>query len=163
MQVADVGAGGGRFTVELADRVGGSGHVYATEVDADDLEEMRSRFKDEGLPNVTAILGDQQETGLPAECCDAILLRLVYHHFQDPVAMLSNLRQALRKDGVVVVIEITPQRHWGKLPGVPERDGHGIATGDLVDELAAEGWEVVDRPDWDGEEEDHYCVVFRRS
>jgi SAM-dependent methyltransferase len=163
MQVADVGAGDGEFTVELARIVGTSGQVYATEVDADDVDELQTRFDEKSLSNVTTILGDQQGSGLPEGCCDAILLRLVYHHFQNPAAMLSNLGEALRGDGVVVVIEITPQRNWGQLPGVPDRGGHGIATDDLIKEMAAEGWEIVERPDWDGEEEDHYCVVFLRS
>ena len=95
MTVADVGAGDGEWAVELARRVGENGHVYATEVDEDDLEDARERLEDTGLDNATTILGDQHDTGLPTDCCDAVLLRLVYHHFTDPAPMRASLRRAL--------------------------------------------------------------------
>jgi predicted methyltransferase len=41
MHVADVGAGDGTYTVELAKRVGPTGHVYATEISKERLAETR--------------------------------------------------------------------------------------------------------------------------
>ncbi|MEM7353639.1 MAG: class I SAM-dependent methyltransferase [Acidobacteriota bacterium] len=163
MRVADVGAGDGEWSEELALRVGASGHVYATEVDEDDLEDIRQRFGDAGLENVTSILGDAEDTGLPEDCCDAILLRLVYHHFTDPVPMRASLRQALRQGGVIAVIDIEPQEDWRELPGVPDRGGHGIRPADLVEEMTADGFDLVARFDEWGSEDDHYCVVFQRA
>jgi len=87
MHVADVGAGDGEWSEALAQQVGPTGHVYATEVDEDDLDGIRDRLEMTGHGNFTVILGDQESTGLPADCCDAILLRLVYHHFTDPPRM----------------------------------------------------------------------------
>ncbi len=166
MRVADVGAGDGEWAVELAERVGETGHVYATEVDEDDLEDLRELVEEAGLENVTSILGDDLDTGLSAGCCDAILLRLVYHHFTDPEPMRESLRRALRPGGVLVVIDITPQKHWRELPGVEDRGGHGIEPGELVSDMTTDGFELVARyDDWgyDDDEDDHYCVVFRRS
>ena len=161
MRVADVGAGDGEWSEELARRVGESGHVWATEVDEDDLEDIRERVADAELGNVTVVLGDAEDTGLPDDCCDAILLRLVYHHFTDPEPMRASLRRALRPGAVLAVIDIEPQTHWRELPGVPDRGGHGIPPDRLVAEMTADGFEVVGRyEDWPGDE-DHYCVVFR--
>jgi SAM-dependent methyltransferase len=87
MSVADVGAGEGRFTLDLARMVGSSGRVFATEVDQADLDKIAAKVSAERLANVELVLGDQQQTGLPQGCCDAILLRLVYHHFTEPSAM----------------------------------------------------------------------------
>ena len=163
MHVADVGAGDGEWSEALAREVGPGGHVYATEVDEDDLDRIRERLESTGLDNFTAILGDDQTTGLPADCCDAILLRLVYHHFTDPPRMLESLREALRAEAPLVAVEITPQKFWERLPGVPERDGHGISMQDLIEEVTADGFEVVARfDDWEGDG-DHYCVVFRKA
>lgn len=160
MRVADVGAGDGEWTVELARRVGSGGRVYATEVDEDDLEDIRERVG--AFANVTTILGDQEDTGLPEGCCDAILLRLVYHHFTDPPPMRRSLRRALRPGGRIAVIDLAPQPGWRELPGVPDRGGHGILADDVVAEMTADGFEMVARyDDWPGDE-DHYCVVFRR-
>lgn len=163
MRVADVGAGDGEWSVELARRVGESGRVYATEVDEDDLEEIRERVEEAALGNVTSLLGDDLDTGLPAACCDAILLRLVYHHFTDPPQMRASLRRALLPGGLIAVIDLDPQEHWRDLPGVPDRGGHGIRAEELVIDMTAAGFEVVSRfDDWDPDEPDHYCVVFRR-
>jgi cyclopropane fatty-acyl-phospholipid synthase-like methyltransferase len=160
--VADVGAGNGEWTRELAQRVGEDGRVYSTEVDEDDVAEIRKTIKSAGLTNVTALLGQADDSGLPEACCDAILLRLVYHHFTDPSEMRRSLYRALRPGGLIAVIEIEPQSHWPDLSGVPDRGGHGIPARDLIEEMASQGFEVVERHDpWEGQS-DRYCVVFRR-
>jgi precorrin-6B methylase 2 len=163
MVLADVGAGDGDWAFRLAERVGDTGHVYATEVDEDELDKIQRRIRKGEATNVTAVKGDQNQTGLEADCCDAILLRLVYHHFTQPAVMRADLRRALRSEGRLVVIDIVPQKHWRHLPGVPERGGHGIPVEELIDELTGDGFELVDRYDhWNGDEE-RYCVVFAKS
>lgn len=160
--IADVGAGDGDFAVKLAEYVGDEGHVWATEVEQEDVEAIEKRVDEASRDNVTVVLGDQSETGLPESCCDAILLRLVYHHFTDPAQMRASLRQALRADGLIAIIDITPQSAWRDLQDVPDRGGHGIPYGDLIREMTAQGFEVVLHEDaWNGDD-DRYCVVFRR-
>ena len=162
MIVADVGAGDGEWSVELADRVGPDGHVWATEVDPDLIEEISQRLDDAGHRNYTTVEGDQSSIGLPEGCCDAILLRMVYHHFEEPARMRADLSRALRPGGTLVVIDITPQTDWRELPDVPDRGGHGIPIDDLVAEMAQSGFEEVARfPEWRGDDEDRFCVVFR--
>ena len=162
LQVADVGAGNGEWSERIAREVGESGHVYATEVDRDDLQKVETRLRDAGLRNATTILGTQDDTGLPAGCCDAILLRMVYHHFANPARMRASLRSALRPGAPLVVIDTEPQKTWRRLEGVPDRGGHGVAEKALVREMTADGFEVVARyDDWAGDG-DRYCVVFRK-
>jgi len=163
MQVADVGAGEGEWSEDLALRVGETGHVFATEVEQDQVRDIQQRAERAELDNITVVLGDQQETGLPEGCCDAVLLRLVYHHFEDPTPMRGDLWRAMRPGSLVAVIEIRPQRYWASLPGVPDRGGHGIAPEDLIEEMTADGFEVVTQHDEWADEDDHYCVVFRRA
>jgi len=163
MRVADVGAGDGEWAERLAREVKKGGHVFATEVDASDLEKIAKRAREAGLDNVTTILGTQTDTGLPAGCCDAILLRMVYHHFAEPALMRQGLRAALRPGAPLVIIDTEPQGSWERLQGVPDRGGHGIRQEDLVREMTGDGFEVVARyPDWNGDG-DRYCVVFRRA
>lgn len=160
--VADVGAGNGNWAVNLAEFVGDEGHVWATEVEPDDIEDIEGRIPDSFAENITVVLGDQSDTGLPENCCDAILLRMVYHHFTRPAEMRASLRRALRPDGLIAIIDITPQNAWRDLPEVPDRGGHGIPHGDLIREMTSEGFEVVLREDdWNGDD-DRFCVVFRR-
>ena len=82
--VADVGAGEGDFTIALGRAVGPAGRVFATEVESDKLEKIQETVERRRLANVTVLRGEQAATGLPDGCCDAILLRIVYHHFTDP-------------------------------------------------------------------------------
>lgn len=160
--VADVGAGDGKWAVKLAQHVGPEGHVFATEVDEDEVEEIEENVLGAFLNNVTVVQGDATGSGLPAACCDAILLRLVYHHFTHPADMRASLRRALRPGGVLAVVDISPQTSWRDLPGVPDRGGHGIAPADLIQEMTSDGFQYVSRQDeWNGDE-DRYCVVFRR-
>jgi len=162
MRVADVGAGNGEWSEDLAERVGESGCVWATEVDEDDVAQLRERMEHAGLDPVRTVLGDSIDTGLPDACCDAILLRLVYHHFTHPEPMRASLRRALRPGGRIAVIEIRPQGSWPRLEGVPDRGGHGIEADQLVGEMTSAGFEVVSRQD-DWYDDDRYCVVFRRG
>jgi ubiquinone/menaquinone biosynthesis C-methylase UbiE len=160
--VADVGAGDGEFTVPLGRAVGPGGRVFATEVEDDKLEKVRSAVGGADLANVTVLRGAQTTTGLPDGCCDAILLRLVYHHFTDPAAMRRSLWSALKPGGRLLVVETTPQKAWRVLPGVPERGGHGIPAQELLADMERDGFAVVDRYyEWPAEG-DSYGVVFRR-
>ena len=162
MTVADVGAGDGKYSVVLARGVGAAGRVYATEVDAAEIDKIASRMEGEGLRNVKTIVGSQDDTGLPVGCCDAILLRLVYHHFTDAAAMRRSLWNALKPGGRLVVIDVPPQKGWRHLDGVPERGGHGISMGELTSDMSRSGFELVSRRyDWPAED-DAYLVVFRR-
>jgi len=163
MSVADVGAGNGEWTERLGREVGETGRVFATEVDRDKLQQVETRVKDAHLANVTALLGTQDETGLPAGCCDAILLRMVYHHFEKPERMRASLRAALRPGAPLVVIDTEPQAGWRHLDGVPDRGGHGIHEDVLLREMTGDGFVVVSRHEaWPGDGE-RYCVVFRRT
>lgn len=157
--VADVGAGDGSWSVALAEAVGEGGSVYATEVDRSDLKRIRDRVSRSGLSNVLVVEGSQNDTGLPPACCDAILLRRVYHHFQEPAAMRSSLRRALGEGGLLLIVDFDPRRRWGRPEGVPEsRGGHGIDDRMVVSEMEGDGFELVRELDWRGND---YALLFR--
>lgn len=159
--VADVGAGDGKWAVALAPHVGPSGRVYATEVDLNDVKKIRSRVEREGVINVTVVEGTQEDIGVPDGCCDAILLRRVYHHFHDPRVMQQELLDALRGDGRLLVIDFDTRRRWGRPDGIPEsRDGHGISKEMLVAEMEGAGFELVDEMEWDNRD---YALVFQAA
>jgi ubiquinone/menaquinone biosynthesis C-methylase UbiE len=107
-RIADLGAGDGTFAVALARRVGPSGHVYATELDAERLADIRRAATAAGLPNVTVIEGAVSSTNLPEACCDALFSRVVYHHLTDPAAINADIFRALRPGGRLVIIDFEP-------------------------------------------------------
>lgn len=96
MSVADVGAGRGEVTVALAAEVGPSGQVFSTDIDTHALEQIRARVAAAPLQNVTVVQAHARDTGLPTSCCDAVVLRRVYHHLSDPESTNLDLLRALR-------------------------------------------------------------------
>lgn len=163
LAVADVGAGKGDWTVGLARAVRPGGRVWATEVDPELVDAIRERVGLEELGPVEVVLGAERSTGLPAACCDAILLRLVYHHLKEPAPILADLARALKPGGRMLVIETVPQKDWRRLEGVPERGGHGIARERLIQELASGGFEAVQVVEAWNEDPERYAVLFRES
>jgi ubiquinone/menaquinone biosynthesis C-methylase UbiE len=108
MSVADVGAGQGELTVALAAEIGPNGRVYATDIDPQALEQIRVRVAAAELRNVTILQARARDPGLPTSCCDAVVIRRVYHHLSDPAATNLGLLRALRPGGVLAIIDFPP-------------------------------------------------------
>jgi len=162
--IADVGAGEGEIGFAAAAAVGETGKVYLTELDEEKIVALgkdASRLK---LNNVVIVAGAEKDTKLPDNCCNAIVLRRVYHHFTAPTEMDASLLRSLRSGGLLAVIEFPPRKSLtasDPVKGVPSnRGGHGIPRKILVAELLAAGF-TLDKTfdDWP---EDSYCLLFRK-
>ncbi len=157
--VADVGAGDGRYAFAAAQLVGGSGKVFATEIDQAKLASLRSEAAKRRLTNVIILESKEAETNLPAECCDAIFLRRVYHHLTKPAEFDAALLRSLKPGGQLAIIDFPPRSGLEPVEGVPaNRGGHGIPQKVLIDELTSAGLLLVKTVnDWP---EGDYCVLF---
>ena len=155
--VADVGAGDGWLSIEMAAMVGESGHVFATELSADRRDAIRAAVAAAGLDNVTVVEAGERETNLAPECCDAIFMRRVYHHLTDTAATNASLHAALKPGGRLAVIELEfegllrPLRGWE----------HWTDDAQVVAEVTAAGLTHVETVDWPLGA--HYAAVFRKS
>jgi len=168
MTVAEIGAGDGEFALEMAQRVGAGGRVYATELGAEKLDAIRAAASEAGRANVEVLPGQIEATGLPAACCAAIFMRHVYHHLSAPAAVNRDLLRALQPGGVFVVVDFPPT--WFLAPFAPEgvgeeRTGHGITARAALRELLDAGFEQVEviddwSPHWFGP--DGYALVLRK-
>jgi predicted methyltransferase len=159
--VADIGAGAGQLTVALAREVGPSGRVYATELDADRLRDIRQATDGAGLKNVSVIEAHATRTNLPEHCCDALVLRLVYHHFEQPHLMNASLRQSLKPGGLLAVIDFPPDSAESADPSQRDTgDRHGITSATVVRELSQAGFEKVAVEEGTGR--GRFMVVVRR-
>lgn len=113
--VADVGAGGGWFTVRLAQRVGPNGLVYAEDIQPQMIESINRRVSRAGLTNVQTIIGTPSNPMIPAPI-DALLMVEVYGQLEDPVTLLQNVIPRLKPGGRVGIVEY---RLDGSGPGPP--------------------------------------------
>ena len=153
--VADIGAGAGYMTWRLAERVGPSGKVYANDIQPEMLELLRKNMDQRKLANVTTVLGAIDDPKLPRDAIDLVLLVDVYHEFSAPQAMLRRIRESLRKDGRLVLLE-----YRGEDPKVPIRPEHKMTVAQVKTELEPEGF----RLDRVSEElPRQHILVFRKS
>jgi SAM-dependent methyltransferase len=153
MNVGDIRAGLGRWTVAMAQRVGPEGQVYAT-AGPNPAHELMATIAASGVDNISVITRTPADMPrLPIGCCDAILVRAVYHHFEDPHQLLSSLARNLRPHGTVLIIEFDE--------GTPEQlGGHGISSTAVRRDAISAGFEVVqETDDWSG---NAYAMLLRR-
>ena len=155
--VADVGAGKGAVTFALAKEVGANGHVFSTEIDPERLRRLREAIAAAKLGNVTMLEARSSDSGLPANCCDAIVLRRVYHHLTDPPGINASLLRSLRPGGVLAVIDFPP-------PFFLSRGDFGVPAKSVISEMTASGFELLRLiDDWPGRGPlGSYCAVFRK-
>ena len=159
--VADIGAGRGQLTVALAREVGPSGRVYATELDSARLRDIRQAADAAGLDNVSVIEAHATRTNLPERCCDALVLRRVYHHFENPQVMNASMRQSLKPGGLLAVLDFDPDSAESADPGNRDTgDQHGVTSATVVRELGQAGFEVVAVEE--GSRPGRFMVVVRR-
>jgi predicted methyltransferase len=136
MTVADIGAGSGYYTVRMARRVGPDGKVYATDIQMGMLSLLQRRAKQEQIQNIVPVLG----------ALDLALMVDVYHELSAPQVFVRRLREALKPDGRLVLIEFRKED-----PRVPIREEHKMSVAQVRQELTADGYsidELIDVLPW---------------
>ena len=108
--VADLGAGGGWFTIRLANRVGPNGRVYAQDIQPEMIESIKRRVAREGLKNVETVLGTPVDPQLPKPV-DVVLIVETYYEMDDPRTLLRNVRKSLKPGGRVGIVEYSKNGH----------------------------------------------------
>ena len=97
--VVDVGCGCGGLTLDLARRVGPSGHVTGIDISEPMLGRAQERLR--GYSNTSLRLGDAAALSLDSLGARLIVSRFGVMFFGDPAAAFRNLRNALRPGGRV--------------------------------------------------------------
>ncbi len=150
--VADIGAGTGYFSARLA-RMLPQGKVYAVDLEPDMVRYLGERAEKEGLRNLFPIRGDADQANLP-EPVDLVLLVDVYHHIDDRSRYFARLKDALRANGRVAVIDFRMDAKDG-----PPRAAR-IAPAQVKREMARAGYALVEEP---GFLPNQYFLVFTTS
>ncbi len=135
--VADVGAGSGYYTVRLAEAVGPTGRVVATDLQPGMLAIIKARLARETIGNVELVQGRADDPVLPAKTFDLLLMVDVYHELASPQVFVRKLKEALKGDGRLVLIEFRRED-----PRVPIREEHKMSVSQVREELGADGFRI---------------------
>jgi ubiquinone/menaquinone biosynthesis C-methylase UbiE len=132
--VADLGAGSGYFTFQMAPRVGLTGKVLAIEIQEAMLDSLRARAIAMKATNVEVVKGSEVDPHLPAKSVDLVLLVDVYHELAYPYEVMSKVREALKPGGRVVFVEYRQED-----PRIRIKEVHKISVKQLEREMNAVG------------------------
>ena len=105
MSVADIGAGEGYYTVRLSPIVGRTGRVLAQDIVPATIQALGQRVQRERLDNVAVKTGQPNDPDTPDASFDRVLLIHMYHEIERPSEFLWNLRDSLKRDGMIVVVD----------------------------------------------------------
>jgi ubiquinone/menaquinone biosynthesis C-methylase UbiE len=155
MVVADVGAGTGYMSLRMARRVGPTGKVYANDLQPEMLLKLHAKSQREKLSNVETVQGTESDPKLPPNTMDLVLLVDVYHEFSQPQAMLDKIRESLKPDGRLVLLEYRKED-----PKVPIRPEHKMSVAEVKTEVEAEGYkldQVIEKLPR------QHIIIFRRA
>ncbi len=149
--VADIGAGGGWFSVRAAKRVAPSGKVLAEDINPRYIEAIRQRAQKEGLTDIEPLLGTPDDPHLAPNSLDAALMLKVYHEIAHPEVLLGHLRAALKP---------------GARFGIIDRNGngadHGLDEKIVRAEVERAGFKQVGRYDFTKADGQDYFLIFEK-
>ena len=149
--VADIGAGGGWFSVRAARRVAPNGRVIAEEINPKAIGYIQQRAQREQISNIVTLLGTPDDPKLAPNSLDAALMLKVYHEIAHPPLVLASLRAAMKP---------------GARFGIIDRNGngadHGLNEPIVRAEVERAGFRQVARYDFTKADKQDYFLIFEK-
>jgi ubiquinone/menaquinone biosynthesis C-methylase UbiE len=152
MTAAEIGAGSGFLARMMAQQVGASGKVIATELDQRMVAYLIDRARADGLTNFTAVQGGPTSTGLDPSSVDAVAVVNTYSFFDRPKEMMQSIAQAVRPGGLLLIVDV-PRTGSGA-------DAAGAEAEDVIASAAAAGFTLQDES---AVVPGQYAIRFRRK
>ena len=149
--IADIGAGSGYHVFRMAP-LAKKGLVYAIDIQGEMLMAIERTKESSKIRNVETILGSEKSVYLPKNSVDKILMVDVYHEFNFPVEMIASMKNALKPNGQLFLIE-----YRGEDSKVPIKKIHKMTEKQSVKEMEAAGFVLkrnIDNLPW------QHCMVF---
>ncbi len=133
--VADIGSGTGYFSTRISKQVP-EGQVLAVDIQPQMQQILQSRLREEGIGNITPILGEDQDPHLPAGQVDLVLMVDTYHELAYPYEMMQGILKGLKPGGRVVLVEYKKEN-----PLIPIKPLHKMSQAQVKREMAGVGLE----------------------
>ncbi|MDC3367624.1 class I SAM-dependent methyltransferase [Flavobacteriaceae bacterium] len=152
--IADIGAGSGYHVIRMAP-LAENGLVYAVDIQPEMLEAIELKKRSKRVSNVETVLGSEKSINLPKNSLDKILLVDVYHEFSYPAEMVGSIKNALKSNGQLFLIE-----YRGEDSSVPIKKIHKMTVKQSIKEMEAAGFrlkENIDNLPW------QHCMIFEKK
>jgi ubiquinone/menaquinone biosynthesis C-methylase UbiE len=149
--IADIGAGSGYHVFKMAP-LASKGEVYAVDIQQEMLDAIRKKKRTQGLKNISLVKGSTASVKLPKNSVDKVLMVDVYHEFDFPYEMLLSIKESLKDNGSIYLIE-----YRGEDDSVPIKALHKMTEAQAVKEMAAAGFKLkenISNLPW------QHCMVF---
>mgnify|MGYP001481073807 CR=1 FL=1 len=152
--IADIGSGSGYHAFRIAPIVK-DGLVYAVDIQAEMLMSIEKTKEFGKVKNILTILGSEKSVFLPKNSVDKILMVDVYHEFNFPVEMIASMKNALKSNGQLFLIE-----YRGEDLKVPIKKIHKMTEKQALKEMKAAGFKLkknIDNLPW------QHCMIFEKN
>jgi ubiquinone/menaquinone biosynthesis C-methylase UbiE len=152
--IADIGAGSGYHVFKMAS-LAKNGLVYAVDIQPEMLELIELKKRSKRVSNVETFLGSEKSINLPKNSLDKILLVDVYHEFSYPAEMVESIKNALKPNGKLFLIE-----YRGEESSVPIKKIHKMTEKQSITEMEAAGFKLkenIDNLPW------QHCMIFEKN
>ena len=152
--IADIGAGSGYHAFKLAS-LAKNGLIYAIDIQSEMLNEIELKKKSNSILNIVTILGSEKGIDLPKHSLDKVLLVDVYHEFSYPFEMIKSIKDALKPNGLLFLIE-----YRGEDSSVPIKKIHKMTEKQSVLEMKAAGFKLkenINNLPW------QHCMIFEKN
>lgn len=149
--IADVGAGSGHHVFKIAP-LAKKGLIYAVDIQNEMLIEIQSKIESFDFKNIKTVLGSEKSIHLPKNSINKILMVDVYHEFNYPKEMLESIKNALKPDGQLFLVE-----YKGEDPKIPIKKIHKMTEKQAVKEMEVADFvlkENIKNLPW------QHCMVF---
>ncbi|MFH1257280.1 MAG: methyltransferase domain-containing protein [Candidatus Diapherotrites archaeon] len=154
--IADIGSGGGYFSLRFAEIVGLKGKVFAVDVNQSFLDFIKKSAEGKGLKNLSIVLSEKNKLGLPEKLLDLIFIRNATHHISERAKYFRQLGNFLKSNGRIAVIEHKP-RGLFSFHGL---FGHSVKKKIIMQEMKQAGYSL--EKEFDFLPEQHFTVYSRK-
>lgn len=156
MVVADIGAGSGVISTLIAKEVGPKGTVLAVDIQQEMLDALAAKCKKLGIENIEPVLGETKSPRLKPGTVDLVVMVDVYHEFDFPYEMLSEIAMSLKPGGRVAFVEYRKED-----PTVPIKEVHKMSQAQVRKEAEQSEFDLKWKETVDTLPRQH-VVVFER-
>jgi arsenite methyltransferase len=136
--IADIGVGGGYFSLRFAETVKPGGRVYAVDTNEQFLNLLSSMSRERGLSNLEPVRATEGPLPLPKGGLDLLFMRNVYHHLTNRVQYFKGVVPMLKDHGRIAIVEYRSAAHFS-FRGMFK---HYVPEDRIVNEMGEAGYKL---------------------